>query len=65
MRCRLESFKSAKMGVAPPKTISKHTKKDQQQKVSVLLRNLNVTYMEFYTIVKKGWDYVYVLEVTY
>uniref|UniRef100_A0A665VX80 Sodium/hydrogen exchanger n=1 Tax=Echeneis naucrates TaxID=173247 RepID=A0A665VX80_ECHNA len=28
MRNRLESFKSAKMGVAPPKTISKHTKKD-------------------------------------
>ncbi|KAK9526544.1 hypothetical protein VZT92_015238 [Zoarces viviparus] len=33
MRTRLESFKSAKMGVAPPKTITKHTKKDQQQKV--------------------------------
>ncbi|XP_034560443.1 sodium/hydrogen exchanger 3.1 isoform X2 [Notolabrus celidotus] len=33
MRSRLESFKSAKMGVAPPKTISKHTKKDQQQKM--------------------------------
>uniref|UniRef100_A0A7N8WNG6 Sodium/hydrogen exchanger n=1 Tax=Mastacembelus armatus TaxID=205130 RepID=A0A7N8WNG6_9TELE len=33
MRSRLESFKSAKMGVAPPKTITKHTKKDQQQKV--------------------------------
>uniref|UniRef100_A0A3Q3JW10 Sodium/hydrogen exchanger n=1 Tax=Monopterus albus TaxID=43700 RepID=A0A3Q3JW10_MONAL len=32
MRRRLESFKSAKMGVAPPKKISKHTKKDQQQK---------------------------------
>ncbi|XP_024920997.1 sodium/hydrogen exchanger 3.1 isoform X2 [Cynoglossus semilaevis] len=31
MRNRLESFKSAKMGVAPPKTISKHQKKDQQQ----------------------------------
>ncbi|XP_077405362.1 sodium/hydrogen exchanger 3-like isoform X1 [Vanacampus margaritifer] len=34
MRSRLESFKSAKMGVAPPKTISKHQKKDQQQKMS-------------------------------
>uniref|UniRef100_A0A3Q3FS02 Sodium/hydrogen exchanger n=1 Tax=Labrus bergylta TaxID=56723 RepID=A0A3Q3FS02_9LABR len=34
MRSRLESFKSTKMGVAPPKTISKHTKKDQQQKFS-------------------------------
>ncbi|KAG7219429.1 hypothetical protein INR49_009263 [Caranx melampygus] len=34
MRNRLESFKSAKMGVAPPKTISKHTKKEQQQKMS-------------------------------
>ncbi|XP_028316929.1 sodium/hydrogen exchanger 3 isoform X2 [Gouania willdenowi] len=33
MRSRLESFKSAKMGVAPPKTISKHAKKDQQQKM--------------------------------
>ncbi|XP_026156937.1 sodium/hydrogen exchanger 3.2 isoform X3 [Mastacembelus armatus] len=33
MRSRLESFKSAKMGVAPPKTITKHTKKDQQQKM--------------------------------
>uniref|UniRef100_A0AAV2K0E1 Sodium/hydrogen exchanger n=1 Tax=Knipowitschia caucasica TaxID=637954 RepID=A0AAV2K0E1_KNICA len=28
MRNRLESFKSAKMGVAPPKAISKHQKKD-------------------------------------
>nr|XP_057902738.1 sodium/hydrogen exchanger 3.1 isoform X2 [Doryrhamphus excisus] len=34
MRSRLESFKSAKMGVAPPKTISKHQKKDQQHKTS-------------------------------
>ncbi|XP_061520127.1 sodium/hydrogen exchanger 3-like [Phycodurus eques] len=33
MRSRLESFKSAKMGVAPPKTITKHQKKDQQQKM--------------------------------
>ncbi|CAK6971582.1 sodium/hydrogen exchanger 3-like [Scomber scombrus] len=33
MRNRLESFKSTKMGVAPPKTISKHPKKDQQQKM--------------------------------
>ncbi|XP_042363119.1 sodium/hydrogen exchanger 3-like isoform X2 [Plectropomus leopardus] len=33
MRSRLESFKSGKMGVAPPKTISKHTKKEQQQKM--------------------------------
>lgn len=33
MRSRLESFKSAKMGVAPPKHITKHPKKDQQQKV--------------------------------
>uniref|UniRef100_A0A7N6BB16 Sodium/hydrogen exchanger n=1 Tax=Anabas testudineus TaxID=64144 RepID=A0A7N6BB16_ANATE len=29
MRSRLESFKSAKMGVSPPKPITKHTKKDQ------------------------------------
>uniref|UniRef100_A0A3Q1GH25 Sodium/hydrogen exchanger n=1 Tax=Acanthochromis polyacanthus TaxID=80966 RepID=A0A3Q1GH25_9TELE len=34
MRSRLESFKSAKMGVAPPKTLSKHPKKEQQQKTS-------------------------------
>ncbi|KAM8767328.1 sodium/hydrogen exchanger 3-like isoform 1-T1 [Acanthopagrus schlegelii] len=33
MRSRLESFKSAKMGVAPPKHITKHTKRDQQQKI--------------------------------
>ncbi|XP_040908545.1 sodium/hydrogen exchanger 3-like [Toxotes jaculatrix] len=33
MRNRLESFKSAKMGVAPPKTITKYTKKDTQQKM--------------------------------
>uniref|UniRef100_A0A8C7UD49 Sodium/hydrogen exchanger n=1 Tax=Oncorhynchus mykiss TaxID=8022 RepID=A0A8C7UD49_ONCMY len=33
MRSRLESFKSAKMGVAPPKKISKHLKKDQPQKM--------------------------------
>ncbi|XP_053190043.1 sodium/hydrogen exchanger 3-like [Scomber japonicus] len=33
MRNRLESFKSTKMGVTPPKTISKHPKKDQQQKM--------------------------------
>ncbi|KAG8004939.1 Sodium/hydrogen exchanger 3 [Nibea albiflora] len=33
MRSRLESFKSAKMGVAPPKHITKHTKKDQLQKM--------------------------------
>ncbi|KAF0024458.1 sodium/hydrogen exchanger 3 isoform X2 [Scophthalmus maximus] len=33
MRTRLESFKSAKMGVAPPKTISKHSKREQQQKM--------------------------------
>ncbi|XP_037651629.1 sodium/hydrogen exchanger 3-like isoform X2 [Sebastes umbrosus] len=33
MRSRLESFKSGKMGVAPPKTITKHSKKDQQQKM--------------------------------
>uniref|UniRef100_A0A3Q3WLF2 Sodium/hydrogen exchanger n=1 Tax=Mola mola TaxID=94237 RepID=A0A3Q3WLF2_MOLML len=32
MRSRLESFKSAKMGVAPPKHITKHPKKDHQQK---------------------------------
>uniref|UniRef100_A0A3Q0SME1 Sodium/hydrogen exchanger n=1 Tax=Amphilophus citrinellus TaxID=61819 RepID=A0A3Q0SME1_AMPCI len=31
MRNRLESFKSAKMGVTPPKTITKHTKKEQQK----------------------------------
>uniref|UniRef100_A0A8D2ZJ29 Sodium/hydrogen exchanger n=1 Tax=Scophthalmus maximus TaxID=52904 RepID=A0A8D2ZJ29_SCOMX len=34
MRTRLESFKSAKMGVAPPKTISKHSKREQQQKAT-------------------------------
>ncbi|KAM9838780.1 sodium/hydrogen exchanger 3-like [Aulostomus maculatus] len=34
MRNRLESFKSAKMGVAPHKTITKHSKKDHQQKMS-------------------------------
>uniref|UniRef100_A0A4W5PW44 Sodium/hydrogen exchanger n=1 Tax=Hucho hucho TaxID=62062 RepID=A0A4W5PW44_9TELE len=33
MRSRLESFKSAKMGVNPPKKISYHLKKDQPQKV--------------------------------
>ncbi|XP_041868486.1 sodium/hydrogen exchanger 3-like [Melanotaenia boesemani] len=33
MRSRLESFKSAKMGMTPPKTISKHGKKEQQQKM--------------------------------
>ncbi|XP_068189353.1 sodium/hydrogen exchanger 3-like isoform X2 [Antennarius striatus] len=33
MRNRLESFKSAKMGVAPPKHISKHSRKDQQHKM--------------------------------
>ncbi|KAF7211424.1 transcript variant X2 [Nothobranchius furzeri] len=33
MKSRLESFKSGKMGVAPPKTITKHTRKEQQQKV--------------------------------
>uniref|UniRef100_A0A8C4EC58 Sodium/hydrogen exchanger n=1 Tax=Dicentrarchus labrax TaxID=13489 RepID=A0A8C4EC58_DICLA len=33
MRTRLESFKSGKMGVAPLKHITKHLKKDQQQKV--------------------------------
>ncbi|TNM93068.1 hypothetical protein fugu_018470 [Takifugu bimaculatus] len=32
MRSRLESFKSAKMGVAPPKHITKHPKKDQPAK---------------------------------
>lgn len=33
MRSRLESFKSAKMGVAPPKPITKHSKKVQELKV--------------------------------
>uniref|UniRef100_A0A3B4AGP1 Sodium/hydrogen exchanger n=1 Tax=Periophthalmus magnuspinnatus TaxID=409849 RepID=A0A3B4AGP1_9GOBI len=33
MRNRLESFKSGKMGVTPPKTITKHSKKDTQQKM--------------------------------
>ncbi|XP_056876481.1 sodium/hydrogen exchanger 3.1 [Takifugu flavidus] len=36
MRSRLESFKSAKMGVAPPKHITKHPKKDQLQKMPEL-----------------------------
>ncbi|XP_043995503.1 sodium/hydrogen exchanger 3-like [Gambusia affinis] len=34
MRSRLESFKSGKMGVAPPKTITKHTKREPQPKMS-------------------------------
>lgn len=34
MRSRLESFKSGKMGVAPPKTITKHTKREQQPKMA-------------------------------
>uniref|UniRef100_A0A3P9DL43 Sodium/hydrogen exchanger n=1 Tax=Maylandia zebra TaxID=106582 RepID=A0A3P9DL43_9CICH len=33
MRNRLKSFTSAKMGVKPPKTIVKHTQKEQQQKM--------------------------------
>ncbi|XP_034455287.1 sodium/hydrogen exchanger 3.1 isoform X1 [Hippoglossus hippoglossus] len=33
MRSRLESFKSAKMGVAPSKKITKHKQKEQQQKM--------------------------------
>ncbi|XP_008421159.1 sodium/hydrogen exchanger 3.2 isoform X2 [Poecilia reticulata] len=33
MRSRLESFKSGKMGVAPPKTITKHTKREPQPKM--------------------------------
>uniref|UniRef100_A0A3Q2CU22 Sodium/hydrogen exchanger n=1 Tax=Cyprinodon variegatus TaxID=28743 RepID=A0A3Q2CU22_CYPVA len=33
MRNRLESFKSGKMGVAPPKTITKHAKREDQQKM--------------------------------
>ncbi|KAF7669655.1 hypothetical protein LDENG_00159110 [Lucifuga dentata] len=33
MRSRLESFKSTKMGVTPPKKITKHPKKDQQQRM--------------------------------
>uniref|UniRef100_A0A8C4EDS1 Sodium/hydrogen exchanger n=1 Tax=Dicentrarchus labrax TaxID=13489 RepID=A0A8C4EDS1_DICLA len=45
MRTRLESFKSGKMGVAPLKHITKHLKKDQQQKVRasefILLDNLH------------------------
>uniref|UniRef100_A0A3P8NJ39 Sodium/hydrogen exchanger n=1 Tax=Astatotilapia calliptera TaxID=8154 RepID=A0A3P8NJ39_ASTCA len=32
MRNRMKSFTSAKMGVKPPKTIVKHTQKEQQQK---------------------------------
>lgn len=45
MRSRLESFKSTKMGVAPPKHITKHSKKDQQQKVraSFCLRVYSIT----------------------
>ncbi|PWA16759.1 hypothetical protein CCH79_00017868 [Gambusia affinis] len=34
MRSRLESFKSGKMGVAPPKTITKHSKREPQPKMS-------------------------------
>uniref|UniRef100_A0A8C6T648 Sodium/hydrogen exchanger n=1 Tax=Neogobius melanostomus TaxID=47308 RepID=A0A8C6T648_9GOBI len=33
MRNRLESFKSAKLGVAPPKPITKHPRKDTQKKM--------------------------------
>ncbi|XP_035765224.1 sodium/hydrogen exchanger 3-like isoform X2 [Neolamprologus brichardi] len=33
MRNRLESFKSAKMGVSPPKTLVKYSKKEQQEKI--------------------------------
>nr|UQS87557.1 solute carrier family 9 member A3 [Rhamdia quelen] len=36
MRNRLESFKSAKMGVSPAKKITKHPKKESNQKVSNL-----------------------------
>lgn len=49
MRNRLESFKSAKMGLAPAKTITKHTKKDQQQKVIFIY---SIEYMGYYTIAK-------------
>ncbi|XP_041933509.1 sodium/hydrogen exchanger 3-like [Alosa sapidissima] len=34
MRSRLESFKSAKMGVAPGKIITKHPQKERQQKMA-------------------------------
>uniref|UniRef100_A0A3Q4HI70 Sodium/hydrogen exchanger n=1 Tax=Neolamprologus brichardi TaxID=32507 RepID=A0A3Q4HI70_NEOBR len=37
MRNRLKSFTSAKMGVKPPKTIVKHTQKEQQQKPMKIL----------------------------
>ncbi|CDQ63694.1 unnamed protein product [Oncorhynchus mykiss] len=33
MKSRLESFKSAKTGVTPPKKITNHLKKDQPQKM--------------------------------
>uniref|UniRef100_A0A3B4F6X6 Sodium/hydrogen exchanger n=1 Tax=Pundamilia nyererei TaxID=303518 RepID=A0A3B4F6X6_9CICH len=36
MRNRLKSFTSAKMGVKPPKTIVKHTQKEQQQKLIIV-----------------------------
>lgn len=36
MRRRLESFKSAKMGVTPAKKITKHSKKETNQKVRAL-----------------------------
>ncbi|XP_013881125.1 sodium/hydrogen exchanger 3 [Austrofundulus limnaeus] len=42
MKSRLESFKSGKMGVAPPKTITKHSKKDQQPK---MLNGKNKSYL--------------------
>ncbi|XP_037831694.1 sodium/hydrogen exchanger 3 isoform X1 [Kryptolebias marmoratus] len=42
MKSRLESFKSGKMGVAPPKTITKHTKKEQQSK---MLNGKNRSYL--------------------
>lgn len=42
MRNRLESFKSAKMGVSPAKKITKHPKKETNQKVRTLSEQLIV-----------------------
>lgn len=51
MSRRLESFKSAKMGVTPPKPITKHPKKDQQQKVRAALC---LTLTRRYTVARRA-----------
>ncbi|KAM9434549.1 sodium/hydrogen exchanger 3-like isoform 2-T2 [Clarias gariepinus] len=44
MRSRLESFKSAKMGATPAKKITKHSKKDPTQKMSIGKPSESTTY---------------------